>query len=175
MSGVHNTAQAVLDINVLDLIDGTRIRADEIYGVEVTIYNVAGTREAYIYVNGVQSTRFVTVNPLPDTPTNYQLPRTRENTLTYMNPTGGAFVSADADTFDVRIRANNQRYAVTAISLLGADGEVLGTSEFVPTNSIEGVTHDLLLGGSCLALTHSRWTLTTTVFGTAMKILTRMV
>jgi hypothetical protein len=147
ISGVYGTAQAVLDIDVLELIAGTGINADDIHGVEATIYNIEGTRQVYIYVNDVMSPVFETVNLFPDSPTPYQTLRTRENVLTYMNPQGGAFVPANADRFDVRIRANNQRFAVTEFALLDENGDVLGSVVFTPYSSIEEGAHEFLLAG----------------------------
>jgi hypothetical protein len=135
-----NGTQAVLDIDVLALIEGTAVGESDVFGVSANIYNIDGTRQVYIYVNGVRSPRFATVNPLPETPTDFQLPRSRENVLTFMNPAAEPIET-------IRVRANNQRYAVTDVFLLGEDGGILGVSRFTPAATIAGVTRELLVEG----------------------------
>jgi YD repeat-containing protein len=143
--------RGVLDINVLDLIDGTPINANDVYGIEVETWGPnRENRQVFIDVNGVASpmfhgsgsynaARIWAIMSHGDTPDNGG--RTAQNVLRYMNIYGGnpkiannivpisPFVSEEnPDRFDIRIRANdNHASLVTEVSLLGFESNVLGT------------------------------------------------
>ena len=142
-----------LEIDVLDLISGTCINPEHIYGIEAVIWgDNTENRQAYIDVNGVASPRFHasssfnadylwSVMSHGNTPNNGG--RTQEQTLIYMNQYGGnpkvagtsvalvPFVSENSAEFDVVIRpTDNHASLVTEVSLLGSDGNKLGTSTY---------------------------------------------
>jgi hypothetical protein len=126
-NALRNNTNKALDINVLNLIAGTCIKANEIYGFEAVIWAPqANTRQIYFEVNGVSSPMFHT-----DTtdPTRILIPREAVHPVTYS--VTAPFVSgANPSTFNVRIRAANAVWGVGPISLLGQNGEVLGTIEY---------------------------------------------
>jgi hypothetical protein len=145
-----------LIFDVLDLIYGTPLKANEIYGIMAVTYGQETDRQAYIDVNGVASPMFHgattphadriwAVMEHGDTPGNGG--QTEHNILTYMNKYGGSPKSASNETvltsfvdsltpssFSVRIRSNqdnpNNAFSVAAIALLDEDGEVLGFAEY---------------------------------------------
>jgi N-acetylmuramoyl-L-alanine amidase len=140
-----------LDVDVSDLIRGTCVKANEVYGIEVVTWEPnSENRQAFIEVNGVVSPMFhasSSANPARiwsimshgNTPDNGG--RTPEQTLRYMNRYGSGdasdivdlspFVTSPTDSFNVRIRPNdNHPTRVDLISLLGEDGQVLGTATY---------------------------------------------
>ncbi|MCL1881962.1 MAG: peptidoglycan DD-metalloendopeptidase family protein [Oscillospiraceae bacterium] len=147
-------SRASLNFNVLKLIGGTDIRANDIYGIKVETWgNNTENRQVTIEVNGVSSPRFhgsSAYNPdriwaimsHGNTPNNGG--RTRYNTLVYMNRFAGnpqvasdivplrPFVdTAHPERFDVRIRPNdNHASVVQSVAFLDRDGNVLGGSWF---------------------------------------------
>lgn len=155
-----SSSRPALNVNVLDLISGTCIKANEIYGIEAITFGEDRNRQAYINVNDVASPMFHGSSTVDATRINAIMsngnisPRTPQNTLPYMNMYGGSpkaannvitlapFVSSvNPARFDVRIRSNQSSsadaFCVTSINLLGANGEVLGTSTY-STQSYNG-------------------------------------
>jgi hypothetical protein len=119
---------AVLDIDVLDLISGTCIRADEIFGISATIWAPqANTRQIYVDINGVASPMFNTDTTNPD---RIFLPREAVHPLTWEFSATQLAAIANSTDFTIRIRSNNAVFGVAPISLLGADGRVLGTATY---------------------------------------------
>jgi hypothetical protein len=130
-----------LNFDVLDLIAGTAIRANDVYGIAVVTWGPnTENRQVVIEVNGIaspmfhgsstyNSARIWAVMEHGNTPNNGG--RTEQNTLTYMNKYGGnpqiasnlvaltPFVnSANPANFDVRIRARNEHLSMVREVLL---------------------------------------------------------
>jgi hypothetical protein len=126
-NALRNNTNAVLDFNVLELINGTSIRANEIYGIGATIWAPqANTRQIYVEVNGTSSPMFETNTT---NPARIHLPREAVHPLTYL--VNSPFVStANPTAFNVRIRSSNAVWGVGPISLLGANGQILGTIKY---------------------------------------------
>jgi hypothetical protein len=78
---LRNSTNKALDINVLNLIAGTCIKANEIYGIEALIFAPqSNTRQIYVEVNGVQSPMFNTDTTNPD---RIWIPREAVHPITY--------------------------------------------------------------------------------------------
>jgi hypothetical protein len=139
-------SNAALDINVLDLIDGTCIQANEIRGIQATIWAPqANTRQIFVSVNGVDSPMFNTDTTNPD---RIPLPREAVHDLTWnFNTAQLNAIAANPNDFSIQIRSNNAAFGVAPISLLGADGEFLGIAEYSAQDST-GVWYDFS-AGSC--------------------------
>ncbi|MCL1866139.1 MAG: leucine-rich repeat protein, partial [Oscillospiraceae bacterium] len=149
-----SSSRTSLNFDVLDLIDGTAIQANDIYGIEVVTWgDNTENRQVTIEVNGNASPRFHgSTSPHADriwaimshgnTPNNGG--RTQQNTLRYMNIYGSTtdiwnnlvpltpFVSsANPSSFNVRVRPNdNHPSLVTAVTLLDENGDVLGAASY---------------------------------------------
>jgi hypothetical protein len=149
-------SRASLNIDVLELIAGTSVKANRIHGIEVVTWgNNTENRQVTIEVNGVASPRFHGAsaphadriwaimehgNPISSHG------RTQTQTLRYMNIYGSAsnildnivtinpFVSEEVpSSFDVRIRANdNHASLVMSVAFLDRMGEVLGVAAYSP-------------------------------------------
>jgi hypothetical protein len=143
-----------LEFDVLDLIAGTAIRVNDIYGIMAVTWGAnTENRQATFEVNGVASPRFHSSATYDATRIWSVMEhggyannggRTEEQRLTYMNQYGGnpqvannpatlrPFVdSANPSAFDVRIRTNNEHAAmVTEIVLLDSAGNPLGGAGF---------------------------------------------
>ncbi|MCL2003345.1 MAG: S-layer homology domain-containing protein [Oscillospiraceae bacterium] len=135
-NSTHTNGRSALDIDVLALISGTDVKAEEIYGVEATIVAPStNNRQLFIDVNGVSSPRYQRVgNNFPEDGYgmhhNSHGPNT--NKLRFMNMystpgdartagTATPFVSAGAASFSVTIWPNNDNpFSVTSVTLLGA-------------------------------------------------------
>jgi hypothetical protein len=152
-------SRASLNINVLNLIEGTAIKANDIYGIEAVTWGPnTENRQVIIEVNNVASPRFhgsssAHADRIWAIMSHGNTPniggRTEQNTLRYMNMYNGnpkvawnivplaPFVSsATPDSFNVRIRPqDNHASLVTAISLLGANGQALGTATYSTQNA----------------------------------------
>ncbi|MDR2590027.1 MAG: cellulose binding domain-containing protein [Oscillospiraceae bacterium] len=158
-----SSGRATLNIDVLELIQGTTVKASDIYGIEaITWGNNTENRQVFIDVRTdggwVSSPRFHgSSNPHPDfiwatmshgsTPDNGG--RTEENILTYMNIYGSTtdilnnvvpvtpFTSEENPLrFEFRIRANNNHSSlVAAIILLDMNGEPLGSITYSTQNA----------------------------------------
>jgi hypothetical protein len=153
-NAVDATNRSVLDIDVLDLIEGTVVRADRIHGIEVVTWGPnTENRQSTIHVNGVASPRFHgSSSPHADriwaVMSHGNTPniggRTERNTLTYMNVYGSTtnilnnlvpvspFVAEEnPSSFAVRITPNDTHSSlVTSVALLDRMGEVLGTAVY---------------------------------------------
>jgi hypothetical protein len=166
-------SRASLEIDVLDLIAGTSVKADEIHGFEVITWGPnTENRQVTIEVNNIASPRFHgsssahpdriwAIMSHGDTPDNGG--RTEQNSLRYMNIYGGSpktasntvpltsFVnSAMPDRFDVRIRAHdNHTSLVTAIALLDEYGQILGFTTY-STQDENGTWSQLMSLALCL-------------------------
>jgi hypothetical protein len=143
----NNVNRRVLNIDVLELILGTAIKANDIYGFEIVTWGARDdNRQVFIDVNGVSSPMFHgSSTPIADRinaiMSNGNIsPRTEQNFLRYMNKYDGNPKAADdiveitpfvtienPSEFNVTVRANNDHLAVVvSVTLLGADGETLG-------------------------------------------------
>jgi hypothetical protein len=131
-NALRNNTNAALDIDVLDLIAGTPIQANEIYGIQATIWAPqANTRQIYVEVNGVSSPMFHTDTTNPD---RIFLPREAVHSLKYL--VSSPFVtSANPAVFTMRIRSSNAVWGIGPISLLGSDGEPLGIAVYSSQDS----------------------------------------
>jgi hypothetical protein len=154
-----DSSRASVDFCVLELIEETCVKANDIYGFEVVTWSPnTENRQATIEVNGVASPRFHgstsahvdriwAIMSHGNTPNNGG--RTEQNTLVYMNIYGSTtnilnhlvplapFVASETPTqFDVRIRTPDTHASlVTSISLLDENGEVLGTITYSAQNA----------------------------------------
>ncbi|MDR2572330.1 MAG: hypothetical protein LBD23_18820, partial [Oscillospiraceae bacterium] len=131
-NALRNGTNKALDFDVLNLIAGTCIKANEIYGIEAVIFAPqANTRQIYFEINGVSSPMFHTETTEPS---RIWIPRETVHPITYSSTT--PFVSsANPSTFNVRIRAANAVWGVGSITLLGQNGEVLGTADYSSQNA----------------------------------------
>jgi hypothetical protein len=119
---------SVLDINVMDLINGTCINAGDIRGIQAEIWAPqANTRQIYFEVNGVQSPMFETNTA---NPARIHMPREAVHTVTH------TFNAVNSANFNVRIRANNAVWGVGWISLLDINGNVLGKTFYSTQNAL---------------------------------------
>lgn len=162
-----SSSRASLDFNVLDLIAGTCVRANQVYGFEAVTWGAnTENRHVTFVVNGVESPRFhgsssndpamIWATMSHGNPPNNG-GRTEQNTLTYMNrysgnpqvannPTAIRPFVADANPaqFNVRIRArDNHSSLVTSVALLGANEQVLGIMTY-STRDANGVWSDFI-------------------------------
>jgi hypothetical protein len=149
----NSASRPALDIDVLSLIDGTPIQANDIYGIMAITNGTDRNRQAYINVNDIASPMFhgsstVNTERINAIMENGEIsPRTEYNTLTYMNMYGGSpkaanniteltpFVASEnPDRFDVRIRSNQNdsidAFTVVAFVLLGENEDYLGFCEY---------------------------------------------
>jgi hypothetical protein len=150
----NEATRRVLNVDVLDLIEGTAIKASDIYGIAVVTWGPnTENRQAFISVNGVDSPMFHgssnyssdriwAIMACGNTPNSVS--RTEENRLVYMNKYSGnpqiasntaelrPFMnSGEHERFDVQVRANNDHFAiVTEVLLLSKDGGTLGGAIF---------------------------------------------
>jgi hypothetical protein len=146
-----------IEVNVSDLIAGTHVKANEIYGFEaVTWGGNTENRQAYFRVNDVISSPLFHASSSPNsarlwsfmecgnTPNNVN--RTQIQTMRFMNrySNGHAslvvpltpFVPAENSHLSVVIRPNdNHPSLITSISLLGRDGQVLGVARYTTRNA----------------------------------------
>jgi hypothetical protein len=87
-----STNRAFLEINALDLISGTPIKANEIYGIEVVTLGANRNRQVHISVNGFFSPMFHSASPTnpPTAAHDYRIfvTRAEEQKLTFMNKYG---------------------------------------------------------------------------------------
>lgn len=157
---LENNGRPSLNINVLNLINDTCIKANEVYGIEAVTFGEDSNRQVYINVNDVVSPMFHGSSTIDVTRINAIMsngniaPRTPQNTLTYMNMYGGSpkvannittlasFVtSSNPSRFDVKIRSNqtssSSAFCVASVNLLSANGDILGTSTY-STQSHDG-------------------------------------
>ncbi|MCL2071768.1 MAG: carbohydrate-binding domain-containing protein [Oscillospiraceae bacterium] len=119
-----------LDFNVLDLIDGTCIKPNDIYGFEVVIHGPSGhSRQFEILVNNIASPRFQR-GSAPNAERLW-IDNTAVNTVRFMNVYTAAadsrsvktitpFVANNASSFSFRLFPTNEHpFRVTEIKLLG--------------------------------------------------------
>ena len=136
-NALRNSTNAVLDINVHELIDGTCIEAGDIGGLETEIWSLDGagngnTRQLYFEVNGVSSPMF---NTDTTDPTRIWMPRAAVHGVSW-NFNSTQLNAINANNFTIRIRSNNAVWGVGPISLLDKSGNVLGTIDYSTQNSL---------------------------------------
>jgi subtilisin family serine protease len=145
-----------IEVNVSNLIAGTHIKANDIYGFEAVTWGPnTENRQAYFRVNdsiqsplfhassSPHSARLWSIMEHGNTPDNGG--RTQAQTMRYMNmySNGSAnniipltpFVSSASSNLSVVIRPNdNHASLVTSISLLGRHGQMLGVALYSTRN-----------------------------------------